>query len=99
MKRPKRTADERLALRRETDRRNMAKFRERHSSAHVALTPPQEAKLRAECERTGATRSEVLRRLIDALPEPLTRSRSPKKGADARSTSAPKPKNNRKKHD
>ena len=36
MKRPKRTEEERRAIRRETDRRNMAKFRERHISAHVA---------------------------------------------------------------
>ena len=75
MKRPKRTEEERRAIRRETDRRNMAKFRERHISAHVALTPGQDAKLRAECERAGATRSEVLRRLIDAIPEPQKRSR------------------------
>lgn len=68
MKRPKRTKEERRELRRETDRRNMAKFRERHISAHVALSPEQDAKLRAECERTGETRSETLRRLVDALP-------------------------------
>ena len=69
MKRPKRPEEERRAIRRETDRRNMAKFRERHISAHVALTPGQDAKLRAECKRTGETRSEALRRLVDALPE------------------------------
>lgn len=69
MKRPKRTEAERRALRRETDKRNMAKFRKRHISAHVALTPAQDAKLRAECQRTGETRSETLRRLVDDLPE------------------------------
>ena len=69
MKRPKRTEAERRALRRETDKRNMAKFRERHIFAHVALTPAQDKKLREESKRTGETRSEALRRLVDALPE------------------------------
>ncbi len=68
MKRPKRSAEERRAIRRETDRRNMAKFRARHRAAQVALTPAQDAKLQAECERTGESRSEVLRRLVDSLP-------------------------------
>lgn len=64
----KRSLDERKAIRKETNKRTMRRFMERHTFARTALTPAQECRLQKECTRTGETRSEVLRRLIDGLP-------------------------------
>ena len=69
MKRPKRTPEERKELRRKTVKRNMEKFKASHKFIRCAISNEQEARLVKECARTGETRSEVLRRLVDTLPQ------------------------------
>lgn len=69
MKRPKRTAEERRELRRKTVKRNMEKFKESHKFLRCAISNAQDERLMNECARTGETRSEVLRRLVDTLPQ------------------------------